>query len=71
MKKELVDKFAMLITSALGLVAALAWNDAIKGLFDNLQINVYGLWVYAVAVTFMAVLLTYWIGKLAQKKVKK
>ncbi len=30
---EILDKFSQLITTALGLVAALAWNDAIQTMF--------------------------------------
>jgi hypothetical protein len=30
---EILDKFSQLITTALGLVAALAWNDAVQTLF--------------------------------------
>ena len=33
MKKQVTEKLAALITAAFGLVAALAWNDAIKALF--------------------------------------
>jgi hypothetical protein len=32
---EVLDKFSQLITTALGLVAALAWNTAIQNLFDR------------------------------------
>ena len=32
---EILDKFSQLITTALGLVAALAWNDAIQTLFQQ------------------------------------
>ena len=32
---EVLDKFSELITTALGLVAALAWNTANKNLFDT------------------------------------
>jgi len=32
---EVLDKFSRLITTALGLVAALAWNDAIQTLFQQ------------------------------------
>ena len=32
---EVLDKFAGLITTALGLVAAIAWNTAIQNLFDS------------------------------------
>ena len=30
MKEQVIEKLATLITAAFGLVAALAWNDAIK-----------------------------------------
>ena len=33
MTAEVLDKFAQLITTGLGLVAALAWNTAIQNLF--------------------------------------
>jgi hypothetical protein len=35
LKKEILDKFAALVTAAFGLVAALAWNDAIKAVFKE------------------------------------
>ena len=36
MSAEVLDKFSELITTALGLVAALAWNEAIQQLFTQL-----------------------------------
>ena len=33
MKGAVIEKMAALITAAFGLVAALAWNDAIKAIF--------------------------------------
>ncbi len=36
MTGEILDKFSQLITTALGLVAALAWNDTIQLLFNQL-----------------------------------
>ena len=35
MKSEVMEKMAALIVSAFGLVAALAWNDAIRSLFKG------------------------------------
>jgi hypothetical protein len=32
---EVLDRFSELITTALGLVSALAWNTAIQNLFDT------------------------------------
>ena len=71
MKKEVIDKIAALITAAFGLVAALAWNDAIKALFMEggaLEfLATGGPWIYAIFVTILAVVATIWIGKLAEK----
>lgn len=76
-KKEFIDKFAALITAAFGLVAALAWNDAIKALFvgpcgaENAgafcAFSNGGPWVYAIFVTLLAVLFTFLIGRAAAK----
>jgi len=65
-----IEKFATLITSAFALVAALAWNDTIKAIINE----VFGkpdaitpMVVYALIVTGVAVLATHWIGKIAEK----
>ena len=78
MKKEVVEKVAALITAAFGLVAALAWNDAIKALFVGpcgvqgagalCSLSKAGPWGYAVIVTILAVIATIWIGKISHSK---
>ena len=35
MNKEVIEKLAMLLTAAFGLVAALAWNGAIQAIFKE------------------------------------
>jgi hypothetical protein len=77
MKKEVIEKMAALLTAAFGLVAALAWNDAIKALFVGpcgsegagalCQLSTGGPWVYAVIITIIAVIVTIQIGKVAEK----
>ena len=70
MKEQLVDKMSNLITSAFGLVAALAWNDAIKAIFANYYQKgegVQAMVIYAVVVTVVAVVATTWIGRAAGK----
>jgi glycerol uptake facilitator-like aquaporin len=56
---EVLDKFAELITFALGLVAALAWNEAIQQLFTQLLGEAGGAlaakFVYAVIFATIAV----------------
>ena len=64
MKTEVIEKLSALITAAFGLVAALAWNDAIKALFVGpcgsegagalCSLSSGGPWVYAVIVTVIA-----------------
>lgn len=58
-----------LASASLGLVAALAWNEAIKatlallGLSDDLV----GLYTYAVVATVLAVVVLVWLGRLAAR----
>ncbi|MDD5416958.1 MAG: DUF5654 family protein, partial [Candidatus Aenigmarchaeota archaeon] len=35
MKKEVIEKVAALLTAAFGLIAALAWNEAIQNWFKS------------------------------------
>ena len=53
------------ITAALGLVAGLAWNDAIKGLIDYLfpisKDTVLVRFVYAIIITISVVLISRWL----------
>ena len=73
MKSEVIEKMAILITTAFGLVAALAWNDAIKQLFAQLfgaVDSLIPLFTYAIVVTIIAVFATIWIGKLSEKTKK-
>ena len=75
MKYEVLDKMSALITAAFGLVAALAWNDAIKSLFAEggplYFMASYGIWGYAILVTLIAVAVTIWVGRLAEKAKKE
>lgn len=71
MKNDVIEKLAALITTAFGIVAALAWNEAIKALFKEggalYFLSNGGPWVYAIMVTILAVFMTIWIGKVAEK----
>lgn len=61
-----LDKIAALITAAFGLVAALAWNEAIKAIFKEIfgSAEAIGpLLIYAVAVTIAAVILTILVAR--------
>ena len=67
LKVQLLETFAALITAAFGLVAALAWNETIKDLvaliFPNEDDTIWGNLVYAIIVTILAVIMTYWISR--------
>lgn len=70
---EVIEKLAALITAAFGLVAALAWNDAIKAIFAAVfgaTQTIVAMLVYAVVVTIIAVYATIKIGKIAEEAKK-
>ena len=63
--KKILNEFDILITSALGLVTALAWNEAFKNYFQNHKtLSKYGPWIYAVSVTIFSVILVIVMSKL-------
>jgi len=72
-KIQLVETFATLMTAAFGMVAALAWNQAIKALIDEFfdtGNTVVPLIIYAIVVTVVAVicilLIARTLGKLKE-----
>ena len=74
LKKEFADKVLTLVTSGFGLVAALAWNELIKEVVKEYIKPLFGessgtisLLIYAVFVTFLAVLITYNLTRLTSK----
>ena len=72
-KVMFLETTAALITSAFGLVAALAWNEAIKAaiaLWLSADDEVIGLVIYALIVTVIAVIATLLIA-LALAKAKE
>jgi hypothetical protein len=70
MKAEILDKIAALVTAAFGLVAALAWNGAIRAIFDAVfgsADNITAMLIYAVVITIIAVLVTIWIARAVKR----
>jgi len=66
LKVVALDKIAALITAAFGLVAALAWNEAIKAIFKEIfgTAEAIGpLLIYAIVVTIAAVVLTILVAR--------
>ena len=73
-KDQIVEKLAALITAAFGLVAALAWNDAIKAVFKEVfgsANTIAPMLTYAILVTLIAVIATIWIGNVAERTKNK
>lgn len=71
MSSEILDKFSELITTALGLVAALAWNAAIQHLFTQLFGEAGGVlaakFFYAILVTLIVIFATMAIARAAER----
>jgi len=70
---EVLDKFAQLITTALGLVAALAWNTAIQNLFDKVfgkaGAELAGQFLYAALITIV-IIATIAVSRAAERTKK-
>ncbi len=74
MTAEVLDKFSTLITTALGLVAALAWNTAIQNLFNAIFGEAGGALVgqffYAILITLVVIFATIYVGRAAERAKK-
>jgi len=72
---EVLDKFAELITVALGLVAALAWNTAIQNLFSMIfgkaGSALIGQFVYAIVITLVVIFATIAVSRAAERAKKR
>ncbi len=68
--KMIVQSCIALASAALGLVAALAWNDAIKALMKELlgeNEGLAALFTYAILATLIAVIVVLVLAKVAAK----
>jgi hypothetical protein len=65
--RAMIQTMISLASASLGLVAALAWNEAIKALLAKLNLgdDLAGLFTYAIVATVVAVLVLIWLGKIA------
>lgn len=73
-RKEVMEKMLNLATTAFGLVAALAWNDAVKALFEKVfgtagEQIVAKFW-YALIVTTLVVVVTVYLSRMLNKEEK-
>ena len=74
MTGEVLDRFAQLVTTALGLVAALAWNTAIQNLFDKVfgkaGAALAGQFLYAILITIVVIVATIAVSRAAERAKK-
>lgn len=73
-REELFQQMLTLSTSGFGLVAALAWNEAIQAFVKNYiqyyfpnQSDVISKFLYAFLITIFAVFVTYQLSRLSAK----
>ncbi|MDD3487006.1 MAG: DUF5654 family protein [Candidatus Moranbacteria bacterium] len=71
-----IEKVITLITGAMGLVAALAWNDAMRKLFERVfgtqgGGDVTAMFIYAIIVTAAVVMVTYRLTRFSERLKKK
>lgn len=70
LRSEFLKTMAQLATAGFGLVAALAWNDAIQNFISHFIKSGSGFiskLIYAILVTIMAVWVTFYLGKSTQE----
>jgi hypothetical protein len=67
--RAMVQTMISLASASLGLVAALAWNEAIKATLAKLGLgdDLAGLYTYAILATVIAVLVLAMLGRMASK----
>lgn len=67
---QVATTVATLVTTAFGLIAALAWNEAIKAIITTYfptGSGITGLLIYAILITIIAVLATIIIARVIAK----
>ena len=71
-KEELSNRTLGYVTAAFGLVAGLAWNEAIKSLIEFLfpfnAGSILAKFIYALVLTIVLVVITYYLSKVLKRK---
>lgn len=70
LRKEIRDRLTGFIVASLGLVAGLAWNDAVRATIDYLfplpNDSLSAKFMYAIIISLIAVIITVYIMRLLQ-----
>ncbi len=73
-KKEILERMISYIIAAFGLVAGLAWNEAIKALIEYFfpvsKDTLLAKFIYAISMTLIVVIITVYLMKILKKKQK-
>ena len=71
-KREVKKQLMTYMIASLGLVAGLAWNEAIKGLieylFPEMQNTVVAKFLYAIILTLFIGIVSYYLAQLMKEK---
>ncbi|MBU2539922.1 hypothetical protein KJ786_02075 [Patescibacteria group bacterium] len=71
-KREIRQKIVGYILAAFGLVAALSWNESIKGLIEYFfpisKNTVSAKFIYAIVITFVVVIISIYLTRLLDNK---
>jgi Family of unknown function (DUF5654) len=67
--RAFIQTMIALASASLGLVAALAWNEAIKATLALLGLgdSIAGLYTYAILATVLAISVLIWLGKISAR----
>lgn len=69
-KERVIDKLTTLVSSAFGLVAALAWNNAVKALIDEwftIGNGIVAMFIYALTITIIAISVIVILEKISEE----
>ncbi len=71
-RDEVRERTLSYVTAALGLVASLAWNEAIKSFIEQVfplsANNLAAKFIYAALTTFLVVILTVYLSRILKKE---
>ena len=67
--RAFIQTMIALASASFGLVAALAWNEAIKATLAILGLgeSLAGLYTYAILATVLAIVVLVWLGRIAAR----
>ena len=73
-RKTMFDRIVTLLVAGLSFVAALAWNDAVQAVFQELfphQGSLMAKFIYAIFVTMAVALVSFKVSQRAEKEEEK